>query len=89
MKATITYRVGRIPNPWNKERRAAGEETWCLIKVTTPDYGDILEDPVALFNLDSEAVAFQGHLISVDPKETTLKVDPLLKEAGLLRKRGI
>lgn len=60
MNAKITYRVGRIYHPFNKAR--ANELVWCLIKVTKPELGESKEEAVALFNLDSEARTFQGHV---------------------------
>lgn len=69
MKATITYKVDRVPHPWDKERRSTGEEAWCLVKVTTPEFGRVTEEPVAMFNVDSEAKMFQGYIHASGGKE--------------------
>ncbi len=63
MNAKITYRLGRIPHPFNKEKRGQGMEAMCLIKVTTYDLGTFPEEmPVAIFDLDSEADRFAAHV---------------------------
>lgn len=61
MKAEITYQLRPWDNPFgNKEIKSA----WCLVKVTIAEYGDTRFEPVAVFNLDSQAQSFQGHLLS-------------------------
>ena len=79
MKATITYKVANIEYPWNSERRGNGEKAWCLIKVTTPELGRVLEEPVAMFNVDSEATMFQGHIYTSGAKEL-IGIDPNIEE---------
>lgn len=64
MQAIISYKIDNILHPWNKERRQSGGTAWCLVKVTKPEYGQTIEEPVAIFNLDSEAQTFQGHVFS-------------------------
>ena len=86
MKATITYRVGFIPYPWDEARRKKGDEIWALIKVTTPEMGRITEEAVAAFNLDSEARTFQGHVVATKLDGKLVDVDPNVKE---LAKRGL
>lgn len=86
MKATVTYRVGFIPYPFDEKRRKAGDEIWALIKVVTPEMGKITEEPVAVFNLDSEARTFQGHVIASKLDGKLVDVDANVKE---LAKRGL
>ena len=64
MNATISYRMEHIPHPFDDKQRAAGVYAWCLVKWVTPELGESACEPVALFNLDSEAVMFQGHIAS-------------------------
>ena len=66
MKATIEYVMQKMPHPWDEERRDV--EVWALCKVVRPEgqYVDPFEvrfEPIALFNMDSEAALFQRHLI--------------------------
>lgn len=77
MKATITYRMGEIPHPWDDKRATKGERVWCLIKVITPVMGAVLEQPVAIFDLGSEARMFQGHVLAskLDGKLVTIDRD--------------
>jgi hypothetical protein len=80
MKAKITYRMARIVHPWDANRRKEMEEAWCLMKTVTPEYGNPTEEPVALFNLDSEAITFQGHLLACAGPES-----PIEPDAGVAR----
>lgn len=86
MKATITYRVGRIPHPYDDKRAAKGEYAWCLIKVITPVMGEVTEEPVAMFNLDSEARTFQGHVLASKLDGKLVTIDKDIRE---LCKQGI
>lgn len=80
MNATITYRIGSEPHPWDEKRRAQGVVAYCLIKVITPDFGPKREEPVAIFNWDSEAEMFMGHVFAdlLDGKLVT--IDPGFRE---------
>ncbi len=75
MKASISYKVANIRHPW---RETVGD-AWCLIKVTKPEFGDTDEEPVAVFNLDSEAHQFQGEVLLTGLDEL-ITVDPSLKD---------
>jgi hypothetical protein len=77
MKARIEYEVRLIPHPWNPPRRDAGVQVWCLIKRVVPEMGHTVEEPVAAFNLDSEALTFMGHVISsgLDGKLVTVDLE--------------
>lgn len=90
MKATITYKVDQIGHPWDEKRRQSGEVVWCLIKVITPEYGDSKQEPVALFNLDSEAIMFQGHVFASGHNGSLVKIASNIKRMceegdGLIR----
>lgn len=65
MKAEITYQMGRIENPY-KDQEGQGDMVWTLVRVTTPEYGEERHEPVAYFNRDSEALGFQGHVLSCE-----------------------
>jgi len=49
MNAKISYGVVWMLHPWDDDRRAAGVKAWCLVKVTKPEAGPILEEAVAIF----------------------------------------
>ena len=76
MKATITYKVDNVLYPWDEKRRQSGETVWCLVKVITPEYGRVIEDPVAIFNLDSEAKTFQGHIFAAKLEGDLVSIHP-------------
>jgi hypothetical protein len=77
MNAKITYRVGSQPHPWDEKARAKGVTAMCLIKVITADFGPMREEPVAIFNWDSEAEMFMGHIFAagLDGKLVTIDSD--------------
>lgn len=86
MNAKITYKVAECPHPWDKKRRAEGEKAWCLIKVTTPEFGQVLEDAVALFNWNHEATTFQGHVLAAGLNGKLVDID---KDVAECFRRGI
>ncbi len=64
MNATISYAMEFIPHPWDSEQRKRGVQAWCLVKTVKPEVGEKTWEPVAIFNLDSEANTFQGHVFA-------------------------
>lgn len=80
MKATITYKLGRILHPWDARQYNKDVYVWCLIKVTTPEHGRRDEEPVAIFNLDSEARLFQGHVYAGKLDGKLVDIDKDVKE---------
>ena len=74
MNAKVTYRVDWGPNEWTGK-----DDCWRLSRVTTPVYGDPECRPVAFFNLDSDAIAFQAYLllsgVCEEGKEAIIDVD--------------
>lgn len=86
MTAQISYQMMYIPNPWSIKNRSEIEHAWCLVMVTTPEFGGRTEKPIALFNLTSEAVTFQGHLIAAGLDNTLVIPDKDTRELLLLRK---
>lgn len=83
MNAKITYRIGNIPHPWNDNHRANGMMAWCLIKVIKPEVGSISlikEEPVAIFNLDSEAELFMAHIYASNLNGKLVEIDRHVKE---------
>ena len=77
MNATITYRMEYLPHPWNEKRRSRGTRAWCLVKVVTPAVGPKSAEPVAIFDWDSEAERFMGHVfaLGLDGKLVTIDSD--------------
>ena len=63
MDAEIVYEVSQVPHPFSDARRKAGVTAFCLLKVTRPIVGDEHREPVAIFNLDSEADEFVAHVV--------------------------
>jgi hypothetical protein len=53
-----------IPHPWNEKSRKKGIEAWCLVKRVKPEHGPVLAEPVAIFNYNSEAEIFMGHVFA-------------------------
>lgn len=80
MKATITYRVEWHPHPWDAKQRARGVNAWCLVMVTTPEVGPKTVEPVAIFNFDSEAERFMGHVFASGLDGQLVSIDPNQKE---------
>lgn len=63
MNAKVTYEMSNQPHPWSEEKRKAGIKAWCLCRVTKTESGHRIGwEPVAIFNLDSEAETFQRHI---------------------------
>lgn len=74
MKAEIRYGIREMLHPWNEKSRKEGMKIMCLVKITYPQVGYETLEPVAIFNLDSEAIAFQGHCYH-SPRALTLTPD--------------
>ena len=74
MKAKVSYKVANIRHPWSKFEQNA----WCLVKVTKPEFGDTDQEPIAVFNLDSEAEQFQGEVV-VAGLDGLIEIDPEFK----------
>lgn len=79
MNAKISYKVDCLPHPWNEKHRSEGVHAWCLVKVTTPAYGDKREEAVAIFNFDSEAEQFQAEVI-ISGLESLIGITDATKE---------
>jgi hypothetical protein len=86
MNAKILYRIEKMLHPWSHAGHERGMECWCIVKVTKPEYGNVVVEPVAMFNLDSEAETFQAHVLSTGLDEKLISIDPELKQ---LLVRGI
>ncbi len=80
MKATITYRVSYEPHPYDKKQRAQGVRAWALVRVTTPEAGPRTEDVVAIFNFDTEAERFMGHVFAEGLDGRLVIIDPEWRE---------
>lgn len=59
MDAKVEYQMVYLPHPWDEKLRAKGVNAWCIVR-KVKIAGDTwpLSEPVALFNLDSEAERF-------------------------------
>jgi len=85
MIATIRYKMAYLPHPWNTGSRAEGEKAWCLVKVVKPEHGATTEEPVAIFNWDSEAETFQGHVYAAGLDGKLIDIDRDVRELFELR----
>lgn len=84
MNAKITYRMAYCSSDLLSEgHRKAGVYAWHLMKVVQPElfgtYGST-EEPVAIFNLNSEAELFQAHVFASGLNEKLVTIGPDLKE---------
>lgn len=76
MNAKITYEMRRVPHPFDKKMRDNNIEAWCLFEVITPAAGPrIYGEPIAIFNLDSQAERFQGHVFAEDLDGKLVTID--------------
>ncbi len=80
MNARISYKLDYRPHPWNPVFRDQGVQCWCLVKVICPEFGNPTEEPVAIFNLDSEGLLFQGHLLSAGMEQDIIAIDDHAKQ---------
>lgn len=85
MNAIITYRLSKELHPYSERQRAEGVRAWVLMKIVTPMIGNRTEEPIAIFNLDSEAETFMGHVLASDLDGVLITIDPLMRE--LLERR--
>ena len=86
MTATVTYKMEFLPHPWNEKSRADGMKAWCLVKIVTPEHGARTSETVAIFNWDSEAETFQGHVYAAGLDGQLIELDPDVRD--LFRLRG-
>ena len=86
MNATVQYAMRFVAHPWSQEQKSKGVYVWALVKVTTPEFGGATEEAVALFDLDSEAKTFQGHVFASGLDGTLIHIDPDMAEFFTLRK---
>jgi hypothetical protein len=79
--AEIQYKMVYMLDPWNEERRKAGQKWWYLCKLVEPELGTdafaTTIEPVAEFNRDSDAALFQAHLfkggdVNIDDRQREL-----------------
>lgn len=80
MEATISYHVQNLPHPWDESMRARRVTAWCLVRRTTPEYGETTSVPVAIFDRDSEALTFQGHVLAAGLDGALVHLDPTAVE---------
>lgn len=87
MTAKIAYRMVYLPHPFDGTQRQRGVEAWCLVKVTRPEFGRETQEPVAIFNLDSEAETFQGHVHAAGLDGALVEINPELRHLFALRRK--
>jgi len=80
VNATITYEMVFVPHPWDCVLRAQGVRAWCLFKIVKPEVGPKTQEPVAIFNMDSEAMTFQGHIMAAGLDGKLVQVDEDVRE---------
>jgi len=64
MKAEIVYQMRRMADPFDENKST--DLVFCLVKVTRPEFGQEVHEPVAAFHYNSEAVNFEGHVLSCE-----------------------
>lgn len=75
MMACIKYTVEYILHPFDKKQAALGVKAWCLVKIVEPEIGtNMTWEPVAIFNYDSEASLFQGHVFASGTGDSVVKI---------------
>lgn len=87
VNATITYEMAFIPHPWDNVQRAHGVRAWCLLKMVTPEHGPTTQEPVAIFNMDTEAMIFQGHVLAAGLDGKLCRLDSDARELFELQKK--
>lgn len=48
---------------------------YCLVKMVVPTFGESTWEPVAIFNYDSEATTFQGHVFAEGLDKKLVEID--------------
>lgn len=78
MNARISYLMAYGPNPFSQHKPV--EKAWVLWRVTTPELGTSdHHEPVAVFNRDSDATEFQGHVVTEGLDGRLVRVDRQLR----------
>lgn len=62
MPVDWVYVLRCIPYPFSEDRRRAGESAWCIVKEFRDGTLVLSSEPVAIFNLDSEAQNFASYV---------------------------
>lgn len=84
MKATVSYSMHYGPDPFTK--RANQTSWWVLWKITTYECGfDVREEPVAIFNTDSEARIFMMHLHAERVGDHLIRIPKDMKDCAITR----
>jgi hypothetical protein len=79
VNAKVTYKMQYVPHPFDVKQRAEGVRAWTLFEVTTPPAGPSTAVPIALFNFDSEAERFMGHVFADGLDGKLLEIDPKVR----------
>jgi hypothetical protein len=87
MNARIRYRMSELPHPFNPKLAAQGITAWCLVEVVEPEIGSRTEGVVAIFDLDSRAMTFMGHVIAEGLNGRLIEVPNEIVELASIRHR--
>lgn len=81
MTAQIRYEIQELPHPYDEKMRKDGVKAMCLVRVTRSAAGTwIGQEPVAMFNYDSEARIFQEHVMAEGLDGKLVVVEPSYRE---------
>ena len=84
MNAKITYRMDYRLHPWSEDKRMQGVKIWCLLEVVTPSHGvNETSNPIAVFNLDSEAERFQCAMSCGGVVEASPSMSEIINSIGM------
>ena len=88
MNAKVTYELRFEPHPWNEERREKGAKAWCLVQRIEPEYGAVRVEAVAIFNLDSAAETFAGHVFGAELDKKLVDIGKDFRNLFLVQQRN-
>lgn len=87
MNAKVTYELRYEVDPWDEKRRAAGLKCWCLVQVVTFELGVPRSEIVAVFERDSVAETFAGHVFATGLDQKLVDIGFIFRELFELRQR--
>jgi hypothetical protein len=88
VNAKVTYVLRFEPHPWNPDLRAKGIEAWCLVRRIEPEYGPMSTEAVAIFNFDSAAEVFAGHIFAAELDKKLVDIGEDFRNLFLVQQRN-
>lgn len=76
MKVDLVYVLANIPHPWDEQQRKDGVKAWCLCRTMRTALREYTNyEPLAMFNLDSEARIFAEHVFLAGLNGSLVEID--------------